>query len=711
MAGASAGIGAIGHGDTIAHTLHLNPSSGHGKQLHDIFGQDDQVIKEGPHAGQNLRIIKDGQGKVTQEYYSNDGKHLLERDTPDGAKYKYDNYSHRLKTQEIGDEKITYRGDGKTIATKDNPHENVIYNEDGSLDVVENKEAHTIAWYKEYNNKNVTVRYQDAGKKEVIEYDDTGNTVTKHTIDGKDVLHTSPPAEARPSAPAGAKVEPAEGTRPPSSGNGQKPAPNTDKEAIKNIKAHLDANRVGTPHPPRVPGGTGEDVQAGQRVDNTPPPQTSPVTEKTLLGGNALTDKRFMENYRAGHKGGLLGDDIFKFERYTNSSHVGHTETPLPMHEVVSHPDIDFNGQTYVYHRTDLEGDHYISLDDRQEYVVRTDHPEITINQAVPATAPSVSGVQPGGVPTTISNEDMLANGRPLPKTPTRANFLDDAPRSRPTIPSSPAYHAETHTELERSFDKHDLAVEDIPKDDHIHGMTYSEWNHASDQMLSRTPFSTPDDYAREDAMQRVFGSGHKEFITTTPGGAPTEHVALTRYDFTYKNNLDALQKTPAKDFVALMRGDYIDKAEIPRLKNLGFLDDKGKPLAWEGKHEFERLTRSFGKVTSHPEPYPDETMREYIGRITKKIHEARDGTIYSIKDGAIRVRHVSQTSYAREYGEPAVYNGYKYNGGMSHPVEMTTGGDYGYGEYYPGNRGVDAGIRVINSRYGGGYGSYGTGF
>ena len=56
----------------------------------------------------------------------------------------------------------------------------------------------------------------------------------------------------------------------------------------------------------------------------------------------------------------------------------------------------------------------------------------------------------------------------------------------------------------------------------------------------------------------------------------------------------------------------------------------------------------------------------------------------------------------------------------MSHPVEMTTGGDYGYGEYYPGNRGVakqigrifvDAGIRVINSRYGGGYGSYGTGF
>ncbi|MEI6660294.1 MAG: hypothetical protein WCK91_02630, partial [bacterium] len=282
-------------------------------------------------------------------------------------------------------------------------------------------------------------------------------------------------------------------------------------------------------------------------------------------------------------------------------------------------------------------------------------------------------------------------------------------------IKKNPLY-IEHGKDIRKILDHRNLAIDDAGHDT-IHGMTYSGWNHASDYLFEQKKlgFQSFDHYEKEAQMQRLFGIGEKHVKFIQEANENRQVVDMSYYrDIPKWGDID---KVPAKYFFAFMKDGGIDTSKVPShdldiLVKSGVVKDTlagGKhSYSWSGSHELERLTKTFKKIDPlNAKPVGDESMDSFIGRVTKKLHETKDGTLFGLKNGKISAEHVpTGTPRGAGYTPGQVYPRGFATGAGSGPVPMTNGGWYGE---YNANFGVASQVRSAFIRgalrsIGGGY-------
>lgn len=180
--------------------------------------------------------------------------------------------------------------------------------------------------------------------------------------------------------------------------------------------------------------------------------------------------------------------------------------------------------------------------------------------------------------------------------------------------------------------------------------ITYRDWNRVFDNSVLKTQnikFGSYGEYETERELQLLFGHAEQKLEYDE---ALKRSVLTTDMDyFRERPEWASISKIPARYFYnEFFSDEYLaHKGEISRedLKIIGQsgllkqipveLANGQKVMALKFIHQGElmRLVEAYKHINpKDAQPYPSESIEEYVGRLTKKVHQAQDGTFFARK-------------------------------------------------------------------------------
>ncbi len=236
---------------------------------------------------------------------------------------------------------------------------------------------------------------------------------------------------------------------------------------------------------------------------------------------------------------------------------------------------------------------------------------------------------------------------------------------------------------------RRDVIVGKSPQTTTHDGISYTDWNKATDKMFDHKDFPKEhkfpsyNAYERDRELQNLFGYGEK-----------TDGKVVMDY-FRERSEWNIIQKMPASYFFNINKHiSEIPPEDLNRLMEAGIVTDnyftKGgitiHNYSFTNKDELVRLATAYSHVNpSEVGPYQNETIEQYVERMTKDIHQADDGTLFARKD-------VAKTDLQ---GKPVSHSGRGGSGGgrpqraplpQSQPFPYPVGGGAGGGVISPTN-------------------------
>ncbi len=227
------------------------------------------------------------------------------------------------------------------------------------------------------------------------------------------------------------------------------------------------------------------------------------------------------------------------------------------------------------------------------------------------------------------------------------------------TIEADPR-HLETAASVKKEFGRqgYGLVINKMappregltPGDNTIDGIKLNEWNKDVNNMFEANDikFNSYEDFTKERKLQQLFGHARKAVEYIDGENTPTTHIEY----FRDTKDWATINKIPAKDFFGSIKSgdELIDGSKISK-ENLDELV-KNKiltPSETSGKYvfthqgELERLSDTYARLIPKEQLYgnnlplvkangQDENIEEYISRISKKVYETDDGTLYGTK-------------------------------------------------------------------------------
>lgn len=234
------------------------------------------------------------------------------------------------------------------------------------------------------------------------------------------------------------------------------------------------------------------------------------------------------------------------------------------------------------------------------------------------------------------------------------------------------------------------------PDTKEIHGTTYTKWNGASDQLFTKggLPFKSFEDYQKEHELQQLFGQAAKTTQLDPNSGKMVDGLLMTHFRALPVWQIE--RAIPAHEYLEGFKGVSADKLE--KLAQAGILKaetvtgaDGAQTVSYTfpGKDDLERMAKVYKELgLPNEKPTPNETIEEYVGRMTKHVYQADDGTFFGSKviwnrplAGAVQ----APVDYGR--GTAADYEGNRLTTTPSRPVRdfsrgsiSPTYGSAGYG-------------------------------
>ncbi len=221
-------------------------------------------------------------------------------------------------------------------------------------------------------------------------------------------------------------------------------------------------------------------------------------------------------------------------------------------------------------------------------------------------------------------------------------------------IEKDPRHLVDTR-QVHEFFGKRDVVVEK-PDHDNIDGIKTKDWNTATNNMFDAkgVKFASYEDFNKERELQELFGHSEKSIEYVKDLGQ-NENVISTTY-FRDAPEWQVASKIPAKYFidnnfdqVHLVDGNDLSQDNINTLVSGGVLHDQASNTGSSVVHHYtythhddlEKLSGVYKKLVPKVEqalandrPIGNETIEDYVARITKKVFQTDDGTLYGFKNG-----------------------------------------------------------------------------
>ncbi len=248
---------------------------------------------------------------------------------------------------------------------------------------------------------------------------------------------------------------------------------------------------------------------------------------------------------------------------------------------------------------------------------------------------------------TIISKENIDNNtttytvpgARPFDMTGTRQATAEDV-LSLDTVQKDQKYLG-TVTQIKEYFGPSNIVTEK-PAYPSVDGINHTEWNTRADTLLFQQkilPINSYEEYQKEKELQLLFNYATRqedmEYFRTTP-------------------EWNIVSKIPAKYFleknihdITLLDGRHISEDDITILEKKGILINNSystsgglprREYTFTHYDQLKKLSKIYEKLFPRKElrdgykPFPREGVEEYIKRLTQKVYQAHDGTLYGFK-------------------------------------------------------------------------------
>jgi hypothetical protein len=248
------------------------------------------------------------------------------------------------------------------------------------------------------------------------------------------------------------------------------------------------------------------------------------------------------------------------------------------------------------------------------------------------------------------------------------------------------AFRAEHHVRgLHRLHTHHDVIEKlgrknvfiEKPKSDTIQGISHEDYSNAYDYKViyqEHMVFSSYQHYEKDRLLQELFGhaKGGMEYNKTLDRNVYGIKMTYYRDD---APTWESANRIPAKYFFKgradeLLADKNVSPADIKALEDAGILNDKGQFI---NQKELATLSKAYAKFDpDNAMPIGDENIEAYINRLTRVMHQAKDGTFFIAKPGT----NIDELLEPRPQavGNPTFYvsdNRYE-NNGFTTPVRLT---------------------------------------
>jgi hypothetical protein len=218
------------------------------------------------------------------------------------------------------------------------------------------------------------------------------------------------------------------------------------------------------------------------------------------------------------------------------------------------------------------------------------------------------------------------------------------------------------------TFGHHNVIIE-RPDSDTIQGIKYEDWNNATDHMfhVKHVQFGSNAEYEKEHALQQLFGhsTGKIEYDKVLDKNVYKIHTHYFRDD---APTWQSTNKIPAKYFFNFHKemlsdpNGNLSQADVDTLVRAGVLNDH---YDFVNQKELIRLSRVYAKFDPlNAKPIGNENIEHYVRRLTRDLHQAKDGTIFLVKkdadfsQGIGRSRYIASERYAPPPGNIAPLDG-----------------------------------------------------
>lgn len=253
----------------------------------------------------------------------------------------------------------------------------------------------------------------------------------------------------------------------------------------------------------------------------------------------------------------------------------------------------------------------------------------------------------------TVETEESFDSGsRENVPEPTRINAdLENREANLPT--NNDPRNLEDMKGVRQTFGRSNILVTNkAPDDVKINQLDYKEWNNATDHLFEKKniPLESYESYEKERTLQTLFG--HATYSTEYEPSLDKNTFGTNVDYFREQPEWKIIEKIPARYFfdfnnVTEVSGNTlidIPKANIEKLVKAGWLIPKTVEIdgilvnrfEFVNKEELIRMANTYQKFDAlNSEPIGNENIEKYITRITKDLHQTRNGTLFILDRSA----------------------------------------------------------------------------
>ncbi|MCE9517900.1 hypothetical protein K8Q96_02785 [Candidatus Nomurabacteria bacterium] len=208
------------------------------------------------------------------------------------------------------------------------------------------------------------------------------------------------------------------------------------------------------------------------------------------------------------------------------------------------------------------------------------------------------------------------------------------------------------------TFGRENIIDIEKPDTESIQNMSHENWNNYSDNLFKNKELKFEDyaEYEKETQLQKLFGTGEEGIIHDS-----IENKNIQGANMTYFRDQPiwpTVEKIPAKylfNFDEAMTADEskVSQEQLQLLMKAGILNENHE---FVNKQALNKLTEVYTKsveydttnsnphinqdtfkklVEMNSKPFDNETIEKYVKRITEKVHQTNDGTLFVIKPEA----------------------------------------------------------------------------
>jgi len=280
--------------------------------------------------------------------------------------------------------------------------------------------------------------------------------------------------------------------------------------------------------------------------------------------------------------------------------------------------------------------------------------------------------------------------------------------------------HVRDVDEIRQQFDRRDVVI-DKPEGKEINGIDYKTWNKAVDYLFQekKVEFNSWEEYSRDNELQDLLGGNSEKVVEYSEADDMNKEFIKMDY-FRQTPEWPIINKIPAKYFLDFTDAKFADGSAIPqtdldqlvKYKIINETVDVTPGQATTSNYEFtnreelERLAKTYKSILSdkdivlgNDKPIGNETLEKYVGRMTKRVYQADDGTLWATKrpyvPPATNTNAVSD-GYETMRAERVSRSGRLYGNTNTGVVSPTTGGWQTRSDYTSNSRLADLGVEYI---------------